>query len=61
MPEIILELAEGRTVAKDPRFCWTLGVWAAAGAALWAAGHPALGIAFFVVAVVSGTLNAVLD
>jgi hypothetical protein len=28
----IRELAEGRTLAKDPRFTWTLGVWAAAGA-----------------------------
>ncbi|HEX2031443.1 MAG TPA: hypothetical protein VHL78_08595, partial [Actinomycetota bacterium] len=26
------EVAASRAVAKDPRFCWTLGVWAAAGA-----------------------------
>jgi hypothetical protein len=26
------ELAAARAVAKDPRFAWTLGVWAAAGA-----------------------------
>jgi hypothetical protein len=26
------KLAEGRDVVKDPRFCWTLRVWVAAGA-----------------------------
>ncbi len=38
-----------------------LGVWTAAAGALWAAGHAALGIAFLVVAVVSGVLNQLLD
>lgn len=28
----IHQVAGARTVVKDPRFCWTLGVWAAAGA-----------------------------
>ena len=28
----IHDLSVSRGVAKDPRFCWTLGVWAAAGA-----------------------------
>jgi hypothetical protein len=27
----LLELASTHPVVKDPRFCWTLGVWAAAG------------------------------
>jgi hypothetical protein len=27
----LIELSEGRTVVKDPRFSWTLGVWLAAG------------------------------
>ena len=48
-------------VPRPARLAIELAVWAAAGAALWAAGHPALGIAFFVVAVASGILNAVLD
>jgi Protein of unknown function (DUF2568) len=38
-----------------------LGVWAAAGAALWATGHAMLAIAFFLVAIVSGVLNQILD
>lgn len=28
----LVAVARARTVAKDPRFCWTLGTWAAAGA-----------------------------
>jgi hypothetical protein len=38
-----------------------LVVWTAAGAALWAAGDPALGTAFLVVAVASGVLNQILE
>ncbi len=47
--------------SRPVRLVIELGVWTAAGVALWAAGHPGLGIAFFVVAVVSGIVNAVLD
>ena len=36
-----------------------LGVWLAAGAALWASGYGTLAVAFVLVAVVSGSLNAV--
>jgi hypothetical protein len=36
-------------------------VWAAAGAALYGTGHPRLGLAFVLVAVLSGTLNYVRD
>lgn len=36
-----------------------LAVWVAAGAALWASGYHALALAFLLVAVVSGSLNAV--
>lgn len=32
--QAIRDLAAGRALAKDPRFCWTLGVWAAAGASI---------------------------
>ena len=44
---------------RPARLAVELGVWAAAGVALWAAVHPALGVAFFVVAVVSGLLNQI--
>ena len=46
---------------RPVRLAVELAVWTAAGAALWAAADPTLGIAFFVVAVASGILNAVLD
>jgi hypothetical protein len=46
---------------RPVRLAVELAVWTAAGAALWAAGHPALGVAFFVVAVVSGVLNQIWD
>ncbi len=46
---------------RPARLAIELAVWAVAGAALWAAGHPALGIAFFAVAVASGVLNAVRE
>lgn len=46
---------------RTARLAVELAVWAAAAAAFWAAGHATLGIVFFVVAVVSGALNAVLD
>ena len=46
---------------RPARLVVELVVWAAAGAALSAAGHTALGIAFFVVAVVSGVLTQILD
>jgi hypothetical protein len=36
-----------------------LGVWLAAGTALWASGYETLALAFTLVAVVSGSLNAV--
>ena len=48
-------------VPRLVRLAVEVGVWAAAGAALWAAGHPTLGIAFFVVAVASGVLTQILD
>ena len=35
-----------------------LAVWVAASAALWSAGQPALAVALFVVAVVTGAINA---
>jgi hypothetical protein len=44
---------------RPVRLAVELAVWAAAGAALWAAVHPALGIAFSLVAVVSGVLNQI--
>ena len=46
---------------RPVRLVVELGVWTAAAAALWAAGRPALGAAFFVVAVASGVLNRVWD
>ncbi len=46
---------------QPARLVIELAVWTAAAAALWAAGHPTLAIAFFVVAVVSGVLNQTLD
>ena len=46
---------------KPVRLAVELAVWTAAAAALWAAAHPALGIAFFAVAVVSGVLNQIWD
>jgi hypothetical protein len=48
-------------LARPARFAIELGVWTAAAAALWATGHPGLGVAFLAVAVVSGTLNYLLD
>ena len=46
---------------RPVRLVVELAVWTAAGAALWAAGHPALGIQFFSVAVTSGIVNQGLD
>ena len=46
-------------LAAPARFAIELGVWLAAGAALWIAGHGALALAFVVVAIASGALNAV--
>ncbi len=46
-------------LAAPARFAIELGVWLAAGAALWAAGHGGLSLAFVVVAIASGALNAV--
>jgi hypothetical protein len=43
------------------RFAIELGVWTAAAAALRASGHDGLALAFFVVAVASGTLNYAWD
>ncbi len=40
------------------RLALELAVWLAAGAALWAAGHGSLALAFVVVAIASGALNA---
>lgn len=42
---------------RPARFALELGVWSAAAAALWAAGHRGPGIAFLAVAVASGALN----
>ena len=44
-------------LAAPIRFAVELGVWIAAGAALYATGHTALAVAFVVLAVVSGGLN----
>jgi Protein of unknown function (DUF2568) len=43
------------------RFAIELGVWTAAAAGLWATGHEGLAVAFFLVAVASGTLNYAWD
>ena len=43
------------------RLAIELGVWTVAAAALWATGHDGLTLAFFAVAVASGTLNSVRD
>ncbi len=48
-------------LARPLRFVLELGVWAAAGAALYAAGHARLALAFVAVAVVSGSLNYAWD
>jgi hypothetical protein len=48
-------------LATPLRLLLELGVWTAAAAALYASGHERLGVAFFVVAVVSGALNAIWD
>jgi hypothetical protein len=56
-------------VSEDPRiaiprslqFVIELGVWAAAGLALYAAGHARLAVAFVGVAIASGVLNYVWE
>ncbi len=45
--------------AGPPRLLLEFAVWTAAGAALWASGHPRLAPAFVAVAVASGSLNYV--
>jgi hypothetical protein len=44
-------------VARPAGLAIELAVWLAAGAALYASGHPLLAVAFAVVAVASGSLN----
>jgi hypothetical protein len=44
-------------LAHPIRFAVELGVWAAAGLALYATGHAALAAACVVVALISGSLN----
>lgn len=44
-------------LAAPIRLAIELGVWLAAGAALYGVGHTALAVAFVVLAVVSGALN----
>lgn len=48
-------------LARPVRFGIETGVWAAAGAALSSSVDPAIGVAFFVVAMVSGILNYIWD
>jgi hypothetical protein len=50
-PEPTIELPRPLRLAIE------FAVWSAAAAALWASGYRTLGIAFLVVAVVSGVLN----
>lgn len=48
-------------IARPLRLGVEFAVWAAAGVALYATGHPLLGLAFVGIAVASGSLNYVLE
>jgi uncharacterized protein DUF2568 len=58
-----LFVSEDPTIAipRSLQFVIELAVWAAAGAALYAAGHARLAIAFVGVAVASGVLNYIWE
>jgi hypothetical protein len=45
-------------VGQPARLAVELAVWVAAASALWSAGQPALAAVLFVVAVVTGAINA---
>ena len=45
-------------VGLPARLVIELGVWVAAASALWSAGQPTLAVVLFVVAVVTGAINA---
>ena len=49
------------SIPRSLQFVIELGVWAAAGAALYAAGHARLAMAFLGIAIASGVLNYVWE